>query len=190
MTAQELQKSLTDYTVANCGFEEKRNYVSMSNIFMEPEELVRQYQAGYSADTTARLKCYKGYQMELDLKRRIAEIFILPNPTTEILLDPEFSSSDRLFKCHPDLMIDGYPADCKSVLKDEWIPESFSKVSRKIKYQMQGQMMLSKTKQSFIIYESRESGLIKVIDVYINEAVVGEIIEKMEAIRKLLKIHA
>lgn len=185
MNAQQLEKTLTDYTLTISKFDERRDYISLSNIVKEPEELIYAYKNGYVTDTKGKLKCYKGYQMEEDLKQRIIDVI-----GSDVKTDVEFSTPDGLFKCHPDLMIDDYPADCKSVLKDEWLPEDYFKVSRKIKYQMNAQMLLSVRTKSYLIYESRESGLIKVIEVYADEHIQYDIKNKMNVIRQLLKSNS
>lgn len=193
MEAKTLEFLLKKYTVEKSNFDTHRNYISMSNILSSPEDLVYQYRKGYSADEKALLKCYKGYQMEADLVNRIgaiygADFFDLPIERHYIEYDAEFETEDGLFKCHPDLMIDAIPVDCKSILMDEWLPEAYFKVSRKIKYQMQGQLLLSQASKAIIVYESRESGIIKCIDVERDNHIIADIKRKMEAIRLLLNI--
>lgn len=183
MKAKELESQLINYTASISQFDTKRDYISMSNIHLDAEELVKQFKEGYRATLHQKLKCYKGYQMEHDLKYRISNILCERH---NIQMHVEYKTEDNLFKCHPDLGIDEIPTDCKSVLKDEWLPDSYNKVSRKIKYQMQGQMLLGKQNRAMLIYESRESGLIKCIDVEPVAWMQDEILIKMDAVRGLL----
>jgi hypothetical protein len=183
MKAEFLERQLIDYTLSICGFDEKRNYISLSNIIAEPEELVKQYLQGFTADEKARLKCYKGYCMEQDMKLRIAEAL----HGVPVSFHNEFGTDDKLFLCHPDLMINGIPADCKSVLKDDWIPQVEQNISKKIRWQMNAQMLMSHTDRCLVIYESRESGLIKVFELKPTRWILDAIAEKIAECRRLLQ---
>lgn len=167
-----ISKYLISYTIEHSKFEEKRNYVSLSNSIKTAEELFNDYVNGYSTNETGKLKCYKGYQMENDMITRLIALY-----GERIETNCEISVFDGIVQGHPDLKLFGIYGDIKSVLKDEWIPNG--RLPRKVYYQMQGYMHYSGTKESIVIYESRESGLIADFIVKENIAVQDEIRRKM-----------
>lgn len=159
MRAIDIEQRLIQHTIFNSHFDTRRDNISLSNIVKTPDELISDMNNGYTADQKAKLKCYKGYQMERDLVQRIMSEF----------KDIQFTSHtidlhNGLFKGHPDLveMDTMIPWDCKSVLKDEWLPIDYKSIPRKVKYQMNAYMLGLKVNKSFVVYESRESGLIRV----------------------------
>ncbi|WP_256013184.1 hypothetical protein [Desertivirga xinjiangensis] len=156
-----IAQSLIDYTVQNSSFENRRNYVSLSNSHLNADEIYSNYINGFVAGKKERLKCYKGYQMEKDLLNRIQAVY---GPRVKV--DIELSAFDGLVKGHPDFTFDDYPGDCKSVLLDEWLPKD-GKLPKKVYWQMQSYMKYAKKDKALVIYESRESGLI--IDIWIKQ---------------------
>lgn len=182
---KEIEQNIIDITLEQCGFEDNRDYISLSNMVKPVDEIISDYQNGYMADEKARLKCYKGYQMEKDLVRRV----IQSNPDIEFVQNDAVVIDARgpvKFKGHPDIIGDGLPFDCKSLLKDEWLPESWKNVSRKIKFQMQSYIRAMNVNRGFLIYESRESGLIKVIEIRRYQPMIDEINAKIDEIKKRL----
>ena len=111
-----LADALLNYTACNSNFETKRNYISLSHCVNTVEEIYYYYTAGFEDSLKIRLKCYKGYQMQEDLMRRLTKCF--PDRITQ----KEIVAYGGLVKGHPDFWFDGVPCDIKSVLKDEWIP--------------------------------------------------------------------
>lgn len=181
--ANEMQSALIDITIKNSGFDTKRDYISLSNIYKPVDEICKDYQDGYTANDRALLKCYKGYQMERDIVARLMSAY---NGVPFLTNQEVFIG--KHFKGHPDLVhaITRYPYDCKSVLMDDWMPKSYKEVSRKIKFQMQAYMIALGVKNSYLIYESRESGLIKVIEVRADYKIQSEIHYKILEIHKQL----
>ena len=171
---RDIQDKLTKFTADNSNFDTTRDYISLSHCALTVEELVNQHQNGFEDTLIARLKCYKGYQMEKDLKARVKAIF-----GDRIEFDPEISLFNAKVKGHPDLLFDGNPGDCKSVLKDDWIPE-VGKLPRKVYFQLQAYMLYLKKDQAVVIYESRESGIIKVFIINKNCKVQNEIDQKVQ----------
>lgn len=180
---KEIEQNIIRNTLAQCGFEKHREYISLSSMGMPIDEIWSLYKNGFTADEKSMMKCYKGYQMEDDLVRRVIE----SNPDIEfetnssIILD-EFDGVK--FMGHPDITGDGIPFDCKSVLKDDWLPESWKNVSRKIKFQIQSYMLAMNSERGVLIYESRESGLIRVIEIRKNQEIIDEIKSKIEELKK------
>lgn len=184
MKAIDIEQRLIKHTIFNSHFDTRRDNISLSNIVKTPDELISDMKNGYTADQTAKLKCYKGYQMERDLVQRIMSEF----------KDIEFTSHtinfhNGLFKGHPDLveMDTMVPWDCKSVLKDEWLPESYKLIPRKVKYQMNAYMMGLKVNYSYVVYESRESGLIRVYLLMASDHIQDDINLKITNILNKLK---
>ena len=118
--------------------------------------------------------------MEKDLMRRIEKCF-----GEQIKTGIEVVAINGLVKGHPDFTFDNYPADCKSVLMDDWLPKE-NKVSRKIFWQMQGYMFYMKKDKALLIYESRESG--KIIEIWLraNQSIQNQIEEKILQIKNIL----
>ena len=189
-TSTDIEKALVNYTCAHSGFETKRDYISLSNISKTPQELVADYRKGYTTDEKGLLKCYKGYQMQIDLQVRLEEVFQKMGVDFSTDLDTlisELGTKDGLFKGHPDIMIDDkVPLDFKSVLMDEWIPENPTRISRKIKFQMNAYMLFAESGISFVLYESRESGIIKCYCLHADKSIQREIEKTIAQVRELL----
>ena len=179
MSHLDIAYELTRYTLQNSNFDTKRNYISMSNIFLPADVLINQYRNGFQETPEGRLKCYKGYQMEADLMRRLNNIY-----GTELEQYPELSDATGLFKGHPEARLYGKLLDCKSVLLDEWLPTTH--VPKRVFWQMNGYMLLDGSKEAILIYESRENGIIKQINVKANTAIQDAIREKMNIILSTL----
>lgn len=158
MTA--IAEAVTSYTAKNSNYDVRRNYISMSHAALNLDEIVAQWNGGFEDSLHARLKCYKGYQMERDLMQRIIAVF-----GERIKTDVEYTAFDGLVQGHPDFEIDGLPGDCKSVLMDDWLPKE--KLPRRIYWQMQAYMLYSGKPRAVAIFESRESG--KLVDFWIAE---------------------
>lgn len=176
--AMQIENELTDYTIKNSRFEEKRNYISMSGAVYNVEKIVDNFIKGYQAGRKERLKCYKGYQMEADLLRRIKAVFG-DRLDGRVTFKQEIAAFDGLVKGHPDLVFHGIPVDVKSVLMDEWIPGIKTvmrpMLPRKVYWQMQAYMLYGKSKNGIVLYESRENGLLRCFEVSENVRVQGEI---------------
>lgn len=159
---------LMNYTCSVSQFETERNYLSISHCGLSIEDQWKQWKEGFKLTPEVGLKCYKGYQMEADLKKRMRAAF--PTSYAEC---PEISAFNGLVKGHPDFTFDSNPADFKSVTLDEYLPKV--KLPRKVYWQMQGYMLYSNTNRALVIYESRESG--KIIDWWLvpNKSIQEEI---------------
>lgn len=150
---------LENYTCNISHFETSRDYISISHCGLSVDEIVEQHLKGFTDTPDIRLRCYKGYQMEADLKARIKGAF--PQSYADGI---EAVAFDGQVKGHPDFMFDGFPADCKSVALDEHLPQG--RVPRKVYWQMQGYMLYLNLPKSLVIYESRHTG--KLLDFWIN----------------------
>lgn len=176
-----ISDQLTDYTVSISNFDEKRDYVSLSHISKTVDELVNDYKNGFTTDLKGRLKCYKGYQMEKDLVNRLNHVFKdRVGPAVEIV------GPDPLIKGHTDFTLDGFPGDCKSVLKDDHFPEG-GRLPNKVFWQVQGYMLYMKKEKALVIYESRESGIIKSYWVYENKNIQEMIDKKCRIVVSMIK---
>ena len=172
-------KDLVNLTLRLSRFEEKRNYISLSHIVKPAEHLIADYKKGFQFNTVTKLKCYKGYQMEEDLLRRL--IILYPNAITT---GTEYSLHNGLFKGHPDFEYLGMPGDCKSVLMDEWLPAlPDCKLPLKVIFQMNAYMMCADKNNAVVVYESRENGVLRHAWLKKDEFVQKEISEKIEIIR-------
>lgn len=171
---------LENYTCGISHFETSRDYISISHCALSIEEIVRQQRSGFDDTPGIRLRCYKGYQMEADLKQRI--MFAFP---AEYSQGGEVSAFDGRVKGHPDFRFNGFPGDCKSVPLDEHLPQG--RVPRKVFYQMQGYMLYLDKNRALVIYESRETG--KLIDFWLVAvpSVQEEIHTKFQMVLRELK---
>lgn len=165
MDNREITRNMVRITCDNSCFDSERNYVSLSNCAQTTRELIDQYNKGFQDSTAVRLKCYKGYQMERDLVNRLKMVY-----GDLISTGTEISIADGLVKGHPDFEFREYPGDCKSVLRDSWIPD-FRKLPRRVFWQMQAYMFYMKKNKSLVIYESRETGFLRVYLVFRNARV-------------------
>jgi hypothetical protein len=177
-TMENIAIAIEEYTASISNFDERRDYVSLSHVHLGADELVAQFQGGFQDGRDVRLKCYKGYQMEKDLVSRIRAVF-----GNRISDGGEISAFGGLVKGHPDFLFDGYPADCKSVLMDEWLPKD-GKLSRRIYWQMQGYMKYAGKEKSLVIFESRENGRLVHIWVRPNLGIQNDIESKLQEVVK------
>ena len=155
-----ITEKLEAYTAENSNFDTSRDYISISHCALSVEEIVDQWNAGFVDTKDIRLRCYKGYQMERDLKTRMQIVFGARVETGHI----ELSAFDGLVKGHPDFNFDGFPADCKTVQIDDHLPNG--RVPRKVYWQMQGYMLYANKPKALVIYESRGSG--KILDFWLD----------------------
>jgi hypothetical protein len=175
-----ISEDIIKWTCENSHFEQTRNYISLSHIVASVDELINEYKNGFQDSESIRLKCYKGYQMEANLLTRIKHIY-----GDRIKTNIEISVFDGLIKGHPDFTFDNYPADCKSVLMDEWLPKD-RRLPRRIYYQMQAYMLYLNKDKGLVIFESRESGLI--LDCWLrqNQNIQNEVREKIKKLKEKL----
>lgn len=177
----ELTEQLIKFTLENSNFETNRDYISLSHISLPIEDLIKQYNEGFEDSEAIRLKCYKGYQMEKDLIRRLRQIFF-----EDIQTGVEIQVVDGLFKGHPDFLYCGEPWDCKSVFRDDWLPQT-NKLPRRAFWQMQAYLLYLPAENGGFIYESRESGLIREYVVKPNVSIQNEIKDKVNLISQQVK---
>jgi hypothetical protein len=181
---------IESWTAQNSHFEESRSYISMSAASKNPIEIAEGYLNGQKADLHARLKCYKGYQMEKDLLNRLEAIY-----GCQLERHPELSAFDGWVKGHPDgkLTLPEFEQpiylDCKSVNLNEHLP-SVETIPYKVFMQLQAYMLFSNTKLGLIIYESRQSGLIRHFWTRpvrkIQEQIMDKYAHALEIVRKTL----
>ena len=188
-----IAQNLIEYTVKHSNFETKRNYISLSHIALSVDEIVEMCVNGFEDSENIRLKCYKGYQMERDLLCRLKACFE-PGRVISGAETPEINPYNGLVKGHPDFWFDGYPGDFKSVLKDDWLPDKikefpYCRLPHKVVWQMQGYMLFSNKDRGYVVYESRETGLIADYTVYRNINIQRQIEEKLEKIVERLKVE-
>lgn len=151
---------IAKHTAENSHFDTSRDYISLSQIVLKEEDLIGQSKNGWEDSMDNRLRCYKGYQMEKDLLVRIATVF-----GERVKTPVEIIAFGGLAKGHPDFTFDEYPADCKSVLMDEWLPKDHI-LPKRIYWQMQAYMKYSGKDRALTIFESRESG--KLVDIWVR----------------------
>jgi hypothetical protein len=167
-------RDLEVHTAQMSGFETKRSYLSLSHISLEDEEILSQWFTGFRDSLMIRLKCYKGYQMERDLVNRVISIY----GTDRAKLNVEVGKG--LWKGHVEIVLDDVPTDCKSVPLDEHLPQD--RLPRKVYWQMQAYMLYGNWDTGRIIYESRESGVIRDYIVFPNSSIQRQIEEKRKRI--------
>ena len=175
-----IQTKLIEYTIANSNFDVNRHYIGLSRISETPKSLVRRFFEGEDTNSTAKLKFYKGYQMEKDLIVRLQSIF-----PGRIKTGIEIGSDDRLILGHPDCSLDDFPVEIKSVLEDKWTPSG--EIPNRIYWQIQGYLLYGGKSKGYIIFESRENGLIKVFKIAQNFNVQSLIKQKVNTVRALIK---
>ena len=176
-----ISESLLLYTAENSNYQLSRDYVSMSHASLTFEEIINQFRDGFPDSLETRLRCYKGYQLERDLMERLKNVF-----GNRVTTGIEYSAFDGMVKGHPDFCFDGFPADCKSVLMDDWLPKD-GKISRKIYWQMQSYMMYGNKEKALVIFESRESGKLEDYWIRANKNIQTEINAKFSQVCKFLK---
>lgn len=179
-----ISQTLEQFTASISKFETKRHYISLSNSIKTEEELLHDFFNGYQDGHEIRLKCYKGYQMERDLKERIEKCFY-----GHVGPGGQVSAFNGIVLGHPDFLFDGYPADCKSVNLDDHLPVE-GRLPRKVFYQMQGYMLYSNKERALVIYESRQSGFIRDFWIDANKAIQSQIDIKMRSVVSKIPVTA
>lgn len=151
----QISEQLEQWTAAKSGFETSRTYVSLSHAWMRPDELLKTYTHGFEDSHLIRLRCYKGYQMERDMIHRLVRVF-----GSRLSLAPTITAFNNLVQGHPEGEFDeDYYFDCKSVPLDAHLPET--RLPSKVFHQMQAYTLYGKRRKAIVIYESRESGIIR-----------------------------
>lgn len=168
-TAEQIADALTKWTVEHSGYEPRRNYIGLSRCSLPVDEIVRLYRDEVQVDELSHLRCYKGYQIETDLLRRLKLVF-----GDRIQLGGEISAFAGFVKGHPDFFFDGFPGDCKTVPLDEHLQEP-GRLSRRIFFQLQGYMAFSGKERALVVHESRENGLIRALWLFKNMRVQDQI---------------
>lgn len=161
----EIAKHLEEFTAANSQFETSRDYISISHCSDPIEKILVTHFNGFEDSLDIRLRCYNGYKTERDLIDRIKKVY-----THRIKTGIEISEFGGLVKGHPDFTFDGFPADCKSLPLDEYLPfynGNGKKIPNKVYWQMQGYMFYMHQPKALVIYESRETG--RIMDYWIRE---------------------
>lgn len=151
-----IAQELEEFTASISNFDTERDYISMSHAALELPEIIKSIDSGFEDSLSIRLRCYKGYQMEKDLKQRISKKF--PH---NVITTVEYEAFDGIVKGHPDFLFNGYPGDCKTVPLEEYLPENERRLSRKIFYQMQTYMLYGKKDKALVIMEARDSGKLR-----------------------------
>ena len=186
ITADRLQRDLTKYTINHSRYEESRSYIGLSSIWDCPAAIINRYLHGNGdPGVRGRLKCYKGYQIEDDLVRRLIAIYGGGQDTSErIKRNVPIILFGGLVRGHMELTIDGVPIEVKSVPLDEHLPV---KLSRKVLWQVDGYMLYLPSEKCLVVYESRESGLLRVFEVFLNKEYGERIERKVEELVRYAK---
>lgn len=180
ISEKQIETALIKYTCEHSKFDVQRPYIGLSKIVESAEDIVAQINNGRNINIPGLLKCYKGYQMERDIIERLRAIY-----GDKITTGMTYTGYNELVAGHPDCEIDGYPADIKSVAKEEFLPDG--KFSSRVFWQMQGYMLFAEKNKSYLIYEARDTGAIRVYVVEANRTVQAQIKEKIEKIILLLR---
>lgn len=185
MSELSISQRIEHYTAKISNFETERNYISLSHVAHDEGEIIRMYKAGFEDTLQIRLRCYKGYQMEKDLVRRIMVCFPLQASAHDEIRE---KWGQIWIKGHPDFMFNGYPADCKSVPLDEHFPDP-KKLPRKVYWQMQAYMLFTKKDKALVIYESRETGSIRHYWIRANASIQRQVYSKLKFVVDELHLH-
>lgn len=182
MLVNKLHKAVIAVTCNMSGFETKRDYISISGIWREPDAIVHEYLHGAVTDTSGHLKCYRGYAAERAMLERLK--FVEGYEPHEGIVLPGYP----LIKGHPDFKFFGMPSDYKSYALDEHLPSDHKTVGKRIFWQMHGYMVAAKKTESYLLCESLQSGKIKTIEIKQNEKARDMVWQKAEHIYKLLNL--
>jgi hypothetical protein len=168
-----IAQDLEHFTASISNFDTERDYISMSHASLDLPEIIKTIDSGFEDSLSIRLRCYKGYQMEQDLLRRISKKF--PH---HVITTVEYEAYGGIVKGHPDFLFDGYPGDCKTVPLEEYLPENERRLSRKIYYQMQAYMLYGKKDKALVVMEARDTGKLRDYWLTSNQHVMGNIDDK------------
>lgn len=176
----DISKRIAQYTGMISNFQPTRNYISMSHAIEDPQTLINQYFNGFPDTLDIRLKCYKGYQWERDLMKRLNE------SCGEVVWHPEEDfevvAFDGLVKGHVEALFDSYPCDGKTVPLDEHLPENVGRISRRIRFQMNAYMKYMGKDKGLLVYESRETGHLRDFWIFADTTIQSQIDSKFSTV--------
>ena len=176
-----ISEQLERFTALRSNFETTRDYISISHCIEPVDKIVEMFLRGFEDSHKIRLRCYKGYQMEADLRSRVMQCF----PTMAYPAE-EIAAFGGLVKGHPDLKFNGHWTDFKAVPLDAHLPDV--KVPARVYWQMQGYMRYGGGEKSLVIYESRETGIIRDYSINthsrIQDAIHDKLSQAVQIIRK------
>ena len=185
--ARSIHKRLLRFTCQNSGHEAARDYLGMSQIYREEDELVEMLASGTAWQPTARdhLRLYLGYLFEHDIKDRLIRAGLCSDemlyPDDDGLLvatfDPRFRGHiDGVFPSGDLLEIKSTHHDkLDRIRRDRRLPRS---------HYEQVQMYLfhggfaEQGRSGFVVYVARDSGLLYVREVRPNDRVIEKLNEK------------
>lgn len=172
----EILDRLTAYTVMNSCFDTQRDYLGLSQLHRCNVEIWNAFYEGRDCSVEDKLKCYKGYQMERDLMHRLENCF--PGDC-EKGASQVIKAHGGLVQGHPDFYLFGKPGDFKSVAYDAHLPKTFRAIPFKVVKQLQAYMLFLPASAGYVIYESRESGVLRVYSVVCDRYLQGRIGEQV-----------
>jgi hypothetical protein len=164
MQAEMLGKQLLNFTIAHSGAE-TRGYLGMSAIGQCPARLYREIVQGREWTTQSHLYCYVGYLFEQSVIERLKVM-------SPALLGPsrEFSDFHGRFMGHSDGSFDGDLLEIKSITATK-MAEIDGHIPHNHYWQVQTYMRYGGYKRAQVVYVTRDSGEMKVVEVRFNERV-------------------
>lgn len=163
MRSEELQRRLTDWSVINSGYDEKRNYIGLSSIADCQRILYRKFFNRTGTSIEQRLRTRASYEIEFNLKERLKAMGFL-KPGKEIRL------YEGLVQGHTEGEIVGNLFEIKTVPLSEHFPDG--KIPAKSYWQCQGYMKYGKYPMTLLLYYGRDDGLFKFYEVHPNEGIM------------------
>ena len=192
LDARTLQQRLVRYTIENSGHESARDYLGMSQIYRDEDELVAMMSSGVQWRPEARdhLRLYCGYLFEDDIKERLVRAGLC---TEKGAAEREVVATfDERFRGHLDGVIkDGSLLEIKSTFEDKLDRIRRDRRLPRAHYE-QLQMYLfhggfaERGKTGFVVYVARDTGSLYVREVRPSDHVIEKLNDK--AVRVLSRV--
>lgn len=165
-TPNQILQQINQYIVSHSGFEEKRDYVSMSHISECPRKVVREYLNGFQVDAHTHHMCYAGYHHEDDMIKMLTQLGLITKTNVEVM-----APFDSRLRGHLDALLEETVIELKSISGRQWdsLKENADRAMWKHYVQVQLYMRYGNFPRALVIYRNRETFQHMVIEVPYSE---------------------
>jgi len=183
--AKELKRLLIDETVKQSGFVPRRGELHMSWLWMPVEKIIERVLTGEDPTEEMKVKFFQGNLGEEGIKNRLFAICRVDNSGMTFEHGRELKDFDGRLVGHTDCALlteaEDILIECKTVPDDDALYGSTMQsrgVPFRVYAQVQGYMLWGNYGRTFVIYESRATGLLWLVDVPADAKFQDELADK------------
>lgn len=172
MLTRDLQDKITNWTVANSGYERHRPYIGLSGIGDCEQVIYDRFRNGEKIAVAEHFKTRISYELEGRLVERLRAMKIY-TPGEEIVL------FDGLVQGHTDGIIGGSDLlEIKTVPIERFLPEG-KKLPGRVFWQVQAYLHYTRRRYAHVMYLARDTGLVWTTGVTANSDMAAKIEAKL-----------